>query len=1031
LHNVLFVIHWQIRSTNLRTDIMAIIASFIGINKYSDPNIRDLAGAVRDATALWALFSDTIPDIRSQLIPNNEATLERVRRTFDESLGAAQPDDVVILSFAGHGTHDHRLVVHDTVIGDLENTTIPMAELAERFTKSQAKTILCILDCCFSGNAPARVLEDSPIARDPANPFQMVAGKGRILIAASNFDEVSYEMPGGGHGLLTKALVDVLQEGTNAVEIQSAMGKVMEHVRAASARLGVTQTPVLYGQIEGGLTFPVLKPAKIYFDQFPEAKGANVSANIVDLSVFGFPDGVLTEWSDRFKDGLNDLQLEAVNEKRILSGESLFVVAPTSSGKTFIGEMTAVKSVLQGRKAVFLLPYKALTNEKYDQFSRLYGDRLGLRVIRCTGDRLDDAGPFIRGKYDLALLTYEMFLGLALSTPSVLNQIGLVVLDEAQFITDPSRGITVELLLTHLITAREKGIVPQLIVLSAVIGSVNSFDEWLGCNQLVTTTRPVPLIEGVLDRSGVFEYLDEDGQVKTTQLLSYGEVRQRRDKPSSQDVIVPLVRKLLSENPTEQIIIFRNNRGAAAGCAGYLAAESGLPPATMALAELPTHDLSTNSARLRACLQGGTAFHNTNLSPQEKEVVERAFRDSGTVRVLGATTTVAAGINTPASTVILAEQEFLGDDGRPFSIAEYKNMAGRAGRLGYSEKGKAIILADNQYERATLLHRYVLGNLEPLRSSFDPKHTETWIIRLLAQMGRIKRKDVARLLANTYGGYLANLMNPEWQQGTEQSLDRLLTEFIKLGLVEEEGNEVQLTLLGQVCGRSSLQFSSAMRLINLLKSASSSALTIMGLISVTQGLPELDGIRIPIAKTGRKENRKLAQSETRWPGEAIAQYGHELVQSLQRHADDFFAWYARCKRALILSDWIQGVPMEVIEQRYTVNAFNAVEYGHVRSVADTTRFHLRAAHQIASVIFIGQAPDDSALETLLKQLEVGLPADALELLEIPVQMTRGECLALYDAGVKSASELWALPAERVTELVGKQQAKQIEKARPR
>lgn len=1010
---------------------MAILANFIGINTYADPDIRDLAGAGRDATALWALFSDTVPGIRSQIITNDEATLERVRRAFDESLGAATPDDIVLLSFAGHGTHDHRLVVHDTAVADLENSTIPMAELAQRFKDSAAKIILCILDCCFSGTAPARVLEDSPIARDPVNPFHMVAGKGRIIIAASNFDEVSYEMPGGGHGLLSKALVDVLQDGEAAIEIQGAMGKVLAHVRAASARLGVTQTPVLFGQIEGGLTFPVLKPGKLYFEHFPEAKGAKVSTVISDLAVFGFPADVLSEWGSRFKGGLNDLQLEAVNEKRILNGESLFVVAPTSSGKTFIGEMTAVKAVLQGRKAVFLLPYKALTNEKYDQFSLLYGERLGMRVIRCTGDRLDDAGPFIRGKYDLALLTYEMFLGLALSTPTILNQIGLVVLDEAQFITDPNRGITVELLLTQLITAREKGISPQLIILSAVIGSVNNFDEWLGCNQLVTTKRPVPLIEGVLDRSGVFQYLDTDGQIKTTRLLAYGEVRQRRDKPSSQDVIVPLVGKLISENPTEQIIIFRNNRGAAAGCANYLAKDLGLPPAEAALAELPTHDLSTNSARLRECLKGGTAFHNTNLSPEEKEVVERAFREGKSVRVLGATTTVAAGINTPASTVILAEQEFLGDDGRPFTIAEYKNMAGRAGRLGYSEEGRAIILADSEYERSMLLNRYVLGKLEPLHSSFDPKHTETWIIRLLAQVGKVKRKDVVRLLANTYGGYLANRVNPEWKAGTEQTLDRLLGEFIRLGLVEEERDEVRLTLLGQVCGRSSLQFNSAMRLISLLKSGSSNALTTMGLVSVTQGLPELDSIRVPLFKTGRKESRKLAQSETQWPGQAVTRYGRDLVQSLQKHADDVFAWYARCKRALILSDWIQGAAMETIEQRYTVNAFNAVEYGHVRSLADTTRFHLRAAHQIASVIFIGEAPSDSELETLLKQLEVGLPADALDLLEVPVPMTRGEYLALYNAGVKSASDLWALPTERVADLLGKQRAMQVEKARPR
>ena len=124
---------------------------------------------------------------------------------------------------------------------------------------------------------------------------------------------------------------------------------------------------------------------------------------------------------------------------------------------------------------------------------------------------------------------------------------------------------------------------------------------------------------------------------------------------------------------------------------------------------LPKHSSSTTSAKLKTCFQGGTAFHNSNLSRDERGVVERTFRDSNSkIRVLGATTTVAAGINTPASTVILAELEFVGDDGRPFSIAEYKNMAGRAGRVGFNEKGKSIILAEAEESPEYLFTRYVL-----------------------------------------------------------------------------------------------------------------------------------------------------------------------------------------------------------------------------------------------------------------------------------------------------------------------------------
>src|SRR5262249_9133934 len=148
----------------------------------------------------------------------------------------------------------------------------------------------------------------------------------------------------------------------------------------------------------------------------------------------------------------------------------------------------------------------------------------------------------------------------------VLNQMGLVVLDEAQFITDPVRGITVELLLTHLLAARQRGVAPQLIALSAVIGHINHFDEWLGCKTLVTALRPVPLIEGVLDRSGEFQFVDVDGTEKLTQLLPYRAIQVRREKPSAQDAIVPLVKQLV-RGTTEKVIVFRNRRGPAEGCA--------------------------------------------------------------------------------------------------------------------------------------------------------------------------------------------------------------------------------------------------------------------------------------------------------------------------------------------------------------------------------------------------------------------------------------------------------------------------------
>lgn len=999
---------------------MALIATFIGIDKHADPRIRDLMGARRDAVALWALFNDTIPDVQATKLIDTEATVAEIRQALDDTFYAAGPDDTIILSFSGHGTRDHRLVAHDTSLDNLAATTIPMSDLANRFKRSQAKAVLCILDCCFSGGAPARVLEDSPMVRDPGSPLQDLAGKGRILIAASNVDEPAYEHPLARHGLLTKAVLETMQVEAQILSLTAVMAQVLDLVRAEAGRMGVIQTPVLFGQVEGGLTLPSLQRGQYFFAAFPEHQGAKVSHDIASLSIFNLPAPVLDEWGKQFTHGLNDLQLQAVNEYRILNGSSLLVVAPTSSGKTFIGELASARAIVEGRKAVFLLPYKALVNEKFDRFSALYGDKLGMRVIRCTGDYQDQVQLLMRGKYDLAVLTYEMWLNLVVRTPAILSQIGLVVLDEAQFITDPMRGITVELLLTYLLAARERGIIPQLIALSAVIGDINDFDGWLSCEKLVTDKRPVKLVEGVLDRQGVLQYLDDAGTSQVKQLLDPYSIRIRRDKASAQDVIVPLVQHLVQQG--EKVIVFRNQRGSAQGCAKYLAADLGLPPATETIALLPNHDLPKTSEALRTCLAGGTAFHSTDLLREERAIVEQAFRDPDSkVRVLGATTTVAAGINTPASTVILAEQEFLGDDGRPFTVAEYKNMAGRAGRLGFNNgEGKAIILAENSYQREQLFQRYVQGQLEPLQSSFNPENLETWIIRLLAQITRIERSDVVRLLANTYGGFVANKQHPGWRHSMEQRLEHLLQRMFSLDLLEQEREYIQLTLLGRACGTSALSFESALRLVELLRGVQPADMTAEKLVALVQVLPESDNGYTPMMRRGRTEAIR--------PQEAATRYGSDTVRLLQKYARDEFDYYARCKRAALLWDWVHGTPVDEIEGRYTPNPYQGrIGHGDVRKFADTTRFHLRSAHQIASIMLVGQGPDEEAIESMLRQLEVGIPADALDLLSLPVSLSRGEYLALYTANVKTVDSLWALSRNEIERILGLSRAEEFVK----
>jgi helicase len=983
-----------------------IRAAFIGIDRYTDPLVSDLNGAVRDATALWAILSDSVPSMTSSLLANENASLASVNSMLDQTLGAAGPDDTVILSFAGHGTPDHRLVVADTQAADLVGTTISMQDLATRFRESKARAVLLLLDCCFSGGATARVLNIGLTPRDPVIPLSEVSGKGRILFAASSPSEPALEDPQTRHGLFTKAVLGCLINSGQPISVVGLVDEVVKLVRADAARFGYEQTPTLFGLVEGEFSIPACRKGDNYRAAFPEYASIKTTGKIEELAAYGLPHEAVVAWAEQFKNGLNPLQIAAVNDHGVLDGNSLLVIAPTSAGKTFVGEVAALKAISDGRKAVFLLPYKALVNEKYEDFSALYGKKLGLRVARCSGDWQDQVADVLRGKYDIAFFTYEKFLSMAVSMPHVLNQIGLVVLDEAQFITEPGRGMVVELLLTGLVSARQRGVAPQLITLSAVIGDTNGFDRWLDCGLLMTTDRPVPLTEGVLDRSGSWSYKDAIG-VHTAQFLDRFAIHQRGQKPSSQDILVPLVRHLVQKG--EKIIVFRSSRGSTAGCAEYLAKELGFGPAQGVLEALPEGDPSTMSPRLINALHGGVAFHHGDLNRDERVAVERGFRrQDGGIHVLVATSTVAAGINTPASTVIIVETAFPGTQPTPYTVAQFKNMAGRAGRLGFEAEGKAIAIADNGAERNALFRRYVEGRPEAISSSFNENEPGTWVIRLLAQVKDIPRASVVDLIANTYGGFLAGMRDPQWRARMTQTLERLLNRMVADGLIEQEGEKLRLTMLGRACGESPLRLESAMRLVEIVRQTSPADATIENLVVLVESLPERDEDYTPQMRNG----------EAKWQQEASGRFGFGITRSLRHRAISDKEFYARCKRALVVNDWISGVPTNAIESKYSSNAFVRVGHGDVRGYADGARFLLDSALRIAAIV-LERAETPETIEILLKRLDLGLPSEALPLTKLPLALNRGELLAIYRAGHLTEDALKRLSAENWEQLIGR------------
>ena len=188
-------------------------------------------------------------------------------------------------------------------------------------------------------------------------------------------------------------------------------------------------------------------------------------------------------------------ELRPSQEKAIKSGllerKNLLVCTPTASGKTLIAEIAMVKSILENKgKAIYIVPLKALANEKYKDFKKRYSSFL--RVSLSIGD-FDSSDNYL-DNYDLIVCTAEKLDSLVRHTAPWLSKTNVVIIDEIHLLNDPGRGPTLEILITML-----KKLIPniQIIALSATIGNPQELAEWLNANLVLDTWRPVKLYQGI------------------------------------------------------------------------------------------------------------------------------------------------------------------------------------------------------------------------------------------------------------------------------------------------------------------------------------------------------------------------------------------------------------------------------------------------------------------------------------------------------------------------------------------------------
>jgi len=428
-----------------------------------------------------------------------------------------------------------------------------------------------------------------------------------------------------------------------------------------------------------------------------------------DLEFLGVPSYIVDILVKNYSSHLLAVQEEAVRHYGVLDrndNNNLLVVAPTSSGKTFIGEMAAITQVVREKKTIYLVPLRSLAEEKYHHFRDLYAD-CDINTLISSRDRREYDKKIIRGDYQVAVMIYEKFNYFLLEYPNFLQDVSLVVIDEMQMIHDPVRGPLLEEIIAYIKKNKPE---LKIIGLSAYLENEAGFLNWISANSLLSYQRPVELRKGFV-REGIFKYITHNNcQCGEEIFFAPDEVRDN----SYEDYLKKTVSYFIEKD--EPTILFFPTKKDTRKWAGWLAGQIDAPRAEGAIAELSRLEETRSRNELLFLLEKGIAYHNADLSWEERNLVETYLR-TGEIKLICATTTLAMGVNLPFKNVILTTNKYTSTDGdyrndyfTSMSKADVENMGGRAGRLNQKEKkgeifGRVIFLAPS------LLSETVVQNL--------------------------------------------------------------------------------------------------------------------------------------------------------------------------------------------------------------------------------------------------------------------------------------------------------------------------------
>ncbi|MFA9427436.1 ATP-dependent DNA helicase [Natronorubrum sp. A-ect3] len=711
--------------------------------------------------------------------------------------------------------------------------------------------------------------------------------------------------------------------------------------------------------------------------------------NLEELS--GLPPGAIDHFQ---RDGIEELyppQAEAV-EAGATDGDSLVAAVPTASGKTMIAALSMLSAIERGGKALYIVPLRALASEKKAEFEAY--EEFGVTVGVTTGN-YESTSEWLATK-DIIVATSEKVDSLVRNGADWLSDLTCVVSDEVHLIDDRNRGPTLEVTLAKL---RRLNPGMQVVALSATVGNADEIADWLDAALVDTDWRPIDLQMGV-HYGNALNF--DDGT--TREVPVEGSEKQE----------AALVRDILEEGGSSLVFVnSRRNAEAAARRLGQVSTRELTDDERAELTELAEkirEDSDTEtSTDLADCVEQGAAFHHAGLSSTQRTLVEDAFRDR-LLKVISATPTLAAGVNTPARRVIVRDwRRFDPSAGgmAPLDVLEVHQMMGRAGRPGLDPYGEAVLLAKSHEDSQELFDRYIWADPEAVRSKLAAEPAlRTHVLATIASGFARTREELLEFLEATL------YASQSTEAGRLEQVTETVLQYLESNdFIEREGGTEKttdddagaFTSAADLAAQQSAQTDERLEATSLGHTVSRLYLDPMSAAEIVHGLEDADerptalGLYQLVSRTPDMYELYLRSGEDDTFGELFYEREAELLgDAPSEYEDDRFEdWLAALKTGKLLADWASEDDEEQLTERYKIGP------GDLRGKVDTAEWLLGAAESLAREI---DSEWTVAVREARARVEHGVGEELLELVSVG-GVGRKRARRLYEVGIEEPADL--------------------------